>query len=252
MKKNLLTKIVALSLAVVTALTPVSVSAAEKKVVTKDEYKASRHEIAVKYEDWDESDETYEAIHAEELALVKSLNGCYQENGAKIYTVLNDGKKTFKKTGKYSIIVGGKSALKDDGTVFFKAPKTGTYKFTFVTKTNVIGGGINIHALAPRNAKYDGTYKCNVTYTKNDKSYKLNTANILVTDKGIVGQYQTGGLGDYCDSYVSKMQKVTATVKLAKGEKMEFYMRSQSASMDEDPECAYNFVGVDMTVSKIK
>ena len=97
MKKNLLTKMVALTLAVVTALTPVTASAAEKNVVTKAEFGEmessflNREERTFDNKGW--------------MNYIASLDGSYQENGYKIYTVLNGATKTFKKTGKYSIVV---------------------------------------------------------------------------------------------------------------------------------------------------
>lgn len=134
MKKNFIVKVMTLVMAATMALTPVTASAAEKKVVTAKEFKSSEMSF---YSD------DYEKFNSKGwMNYVASLDGSYQENGNKIYTALNGKTVTFKKTGNYSVIVGGKTAKKDEGTFKFVAPKTGTYKFTFTTKDNVAGGQI--------------------------------------------------------------------------------------------------------------
>ena len=85
-------------------LTPVTASAAEKKVVTKAEFSEFFDQCG------DEATRVFD--NKKYMNLVESMNGSYQENGYKIYTVLNGATKTFKKTGKYSIVVGGKNGKK--------------------------------------------------------------------------------------------------------------------------------------------
>ena len=132
MKKNFIVKVMTLVMAATMVLAPVTASASEKKVVTAKEFGEmessflNREERTFDNKGW--------------MNYVASLDGCYQENGNKIYTALNGKTVTFKKTGNYSVIVGGKTAKKDEGTFKFVAPKTGTYKFTFTTKDNVAGG----------------------------------------------------------------------------------------------------------------
>lgn len=140
MKKNFLTKVMTLALAATMALTPVTASAAEKTVVTSKEYHSVRVDC------YDEETEVFDGSRLYDY--VASLNGCYQPNGYKIYTALDNKTVTVKKTGNYAVIVGGKTAKKDQGSLKFVAPKTGIYKFTFSTKNNVAGGQIFIDQLA--------------------------------------------------------------------------------------------------------
>lgn len=106
MKKNFLTKVMTLALAATMALTPVTASA--KTVVTRDQ--VDQYFI----DNYDEETEVtnYKALYDS----IASLNGCYQPNGYKIYTTLDNKTVTFKKTGNYAVIVGGKTAKKDQGS----------------------------------------------------------------------------------------------------------------------------------------
>ena len=180
---------------------------------------------------------------------VASLDGCYQENGYKICTVLNGATKTFKKTGKYSIVVGGKSAKKDEGTVKFVAPKTGTYKFTFSIKENVAGGRVYIDLCGMKhfvNAKVN--YKNGSGYVTNGKSDMF-----LLASKGCAYIPKTGSLGDYAVKEVSsEMKTITGSVKLKKGQSVSLTARSSSADYNEETECAYNFVGYKLKITKTK
>lgn len=242
MKKNLLTRVLTLVMAATMALTPVTASAAEKKVVTAKEFKSSEMSF---YSD------DYEEFNAKGwMNYVASLDGCYQENGYKIYTVLNGATKTFKKTGKYSIVVGGKSAKKDEGTVKFVAPKTGTYKFTFSVKENVAGGSVYI---SPDSLKQLVTAKVNY---KNGKGYvgkDGKTCVFLLASKGCAYLPKNGSLGDYAVKEVtSEMKTITGSVKLKKGQSVSLTARSSSADYNEDSECAYNFTGFDVKITKTK
>ena len=115
MKKNFLTKVMTLALAATMALTPVTASAAEKTVVTRDQ--VDQYFI----DNYDEETEVtnYKALYNS----IASLNGCYQPNGYKIYTALDNKTVTFKKTGNYAVIVGGKTAKKDQGSFKFGPEK---------------------------------------------------------------------------------------------------------------------------------
>lgn len=241
MKKNFIVKVMTLVMAATMALTPVTASAAEKKVVTAKEFN--------EFFDQCGNEETRVFDNKKYMSLVESMNGFYQENGYKIYTVLNGATKTFKKTGKYSIVVGGKSAKKDEGTVKFVAPKTGTYKFTFSVKENVAGGSIYIDQ---NNLKHVVVAKVNY---KNGKGYVSDgkTTTMLLASKGCAYLPKTGSLGDYAVKEVSsEMKTITGSVKLKKGQSVSLTARSSSADYNEDSECAYNFVGYDLKITKTK
>lgn len=238
MKKNFLTKVITMTMAAVMALTPVTASAAEKKVVTRAEYDEADFSF------FDEENREYD--NKGFYNYVKSLDGCYQENGNKIYTILNGSKKTFKKTGSYSIIVGGKTAKKDEGTFKFVAPKTGTYKFTFTTKNNVAGEQIFIDWDGGQVVPYKVSYKAGSLKITKD-------ADVLVTDNAKhMAIVSKGGnvLSSMQNDKASKMTKVSGTVKLKKGQYVQYTARSSHAAYDEDE--AYNFTGFDVTITKTK
>lgn len=241
MKKNLLTRILTLVMAATMTLTPVTASAAEKKVVTAKEFDDANYSFF--------NEEEREFDNKGWMNYIASLDGSYQENGYKIYTVLNGATKTFKKTGKYSIVVGGKSAKKDEGTVKFVAPKTGTYKFTFSAKENVAGGRVYIQQYSTGNyinAKVD--YEHGSGFVTSGKS-----SVFLLASKGCAYLPKNGSLGDYAiHSVTSEMRTITGSVKLKKGQKITLIARSSSADYNEDPECAYNFVGYDLKITKTK
>lgn len=240
MKKNFLTRVITMTMAAVMALTPVTASAAEKKVVTSKEYHAAR----VSFYD----EETEESDNKGYYNYVKTLDGCYQENGNKIYTILNGSKKTFKKTGSYSIIVGGKTAKKDEGTFKFVAPKTGTYKFTFTTKDNVAGEQIFLDQYG--NTKELCFFKVN--YKVGSKKYTSSTM-VLVTDNTKHAASSPQGanvLSSMQKGKLSRMTKISGSIKMKKGQYIEFVARSSHAAYDEDE--AYNFTGFDVTITKTK
>lgn len=241
MKKNFIVKVMSLVMAATMVLAPVTASAAEKNVVTAKEFN--------EFFDQCGNEETRVFDNKKYMSLVESMNGSYQENGYKIYTVLNGATKTFKKTGKYSIVVGGKSAKKDEGTVKFVAPKTGTYKFTFSVKENVAGGSVVIDQRSTGkyiNAKVN--YKNGSGFVTNGKS-----GMFLLASKGCAYLPKNGSLGDYAiHSVTSEMKTITGSVTLKKGQKITLIARSSSADYNEDSECAYNFVGYDLKITKTK
>lgn len=240
MKKNFLTRIITMTMAAVMALTPVTASAAEKKVVTHDQVDQAYTDCL------DREERTFD--NTRYYNYVKTLDGCYQENGNKIYTILNGSKKTFKKTGSYSIIVGGKTAKKDEGTFKFVAPKTGVYKFSFTTKDNVAGEQIFL--------SQDGNTKEGCFFKVNYKvgSRKLTKdTSVLVTDNAkhtAIASKGSNVFSDWSNDKSSKMTKVSGSVKMKKGQWISFTGRSSHARYDEDE--AYNFTGFDVTITKTK
>ncbi len=242
MKKNFLTKVMTLVLAATMALTPVTASAAEKTVVTSKEYHSVRVDC------YDEETEVFDGNRLYDY--VASLNGCYQPNGYKIYTALDNKTITFKKTGNYAVIVGGKTAKKDQGSFKFVAPKTGTYKFTFSTKNNVAGGQIFIKQSG--NARELCFFKVN--YKAGSEKLTKDTS-VLVTDDPKWPAYATKGgnvLSHYIDDKTSSMTKVSGSIKLKKGQFVKYVARDSGAGYDERDDAAYNFTGFDVSITKTK
>lgn len=242
MKKNLLTKVMTLALAATMALTPVTASAAEKTVVTRDQFDSTH--MGFYSDDYEEFDSTGYANY------VASMNGCYQPNGYKIYTALDNKTITFKKTGNYAVIVGGKTAKKDQGSFKFVAPKTGTYKFTFSTKNNVAGGQIFIKQSG--NARELCFFKVN--YKAGSEKLTKDTS-VLVTDDPKWPAYATKGgnvLSHYIDDKTSSMTKVSGSIKLKKGQFVKYVARDSGADYDERDDAAYNFTGFDVSIKKTK
>lgn len=243
MKKNLLTKVMTLALAATMALTPVTASAAEKTVVTRDQ--VDQYFI----DNYDEETEVtnYKALYDS----IASLNGCYQPNGYKIYTALDNKTVTFKKTGNYAVIVGGKTAKKDQGSFKFVAPKTGTYKFTFSTKNNVAGGQIFLNQ---HYAGKDYLMSFKVNYKAGSEKIKKDVT-VLVTDDPKYTAYVTKGsnvLSRYMEDTTSAMTKVSGSIKLKKGQAVMFTGRDSGAGYDESDDAAYNFTGFDVSITKTK
>ena len=247
MKKNFLTKVMTLALAATMVLTPVTASAAEKTVVTRDQFDAYWDDAVI---DEDNAD------YAKYYNSVASMNGCYQPNGYKIYTALDNKTVTFKKTGNYAVIVGGKTAKKDQGSFKFVAPKTGTYKFTFSTKNNVAGGQISINQL-------DNTVKGNtkakymvfkVHYTCGSKVLKKDGTLYITDDPKYTAYFPTGKsvLSRYENHYSSAMTNVSGSIKLKKGQFVFFTGRDSGAGYDESDDAAYNFTGFDVSIKKTK
>ena len=244
MKKNFLTKVMTLALAATMALTPVTASAAEKTVVTRDQFDKCWEDAIFDEDDPNGVDNTkyYNSI--------ASLNGCYQPNGYKIYTALDNKTITFKKTGNYAVIVGGKTAKKDQGSFKFVAPKTGTYKFTFSTKNNVAGGQI---FLDQHYVGKDYLMSFKVNYKAGSRKIKKDVS-VMVTDDPKYPAYATlgKGLSRYEDSYTSTMTKVSGSIKLKKGQAVMFTGRDSGAGYDESDDAAYNFTGFDVSITKTK
>lgn len=247
MKKNFLTKVMTLALAATMALTPATASAAEKTVVTRDQFDAYWDDAVI---DEDNAD------YAKYYNSVASMNGCYQENGYKIYTALDNKTITFKKTGNYAVIVGGKTAKKDQGSIKFVAPKTGTYKFTFSTKNNVAGGQISINQLdntvtGNRKAKL---ISFKVHYTCGSEVLKKHIDLYITDDPKYTAYFPTGKsvLSQYEDHYSSAMTKVSGSIKLKKGQFVFFTGRDSGAAYDESDDAAYNFTGFDVSIKKTK
>ena len=233
-----------LALAATMALTPVTASAAEKTVVTRDQ--VDQYFI----DNYDEETEVtnYKALYNS----IASLNGCYQPNGYKIYTALDNKTITFKKTGNYAVIVGGKTAKKDQGSFKFVAPKTGTYKFTFSTKNNVAGGQI---FLKQAHGARDNSIKFKVVYRLSAKEqYVKKSPDVVVTDDPEYPAYPTlgKGLSRYEDCWYSEMTKVSGSIKLKKGQFVFFTGRDSGAGYDERDDAAYNFTGFDVSITKTK
>lgn len=231
-----------LALAATMALTPVTASAAEKTVVTSKEYHSVRVDC------YDEETEVFDGNRLYDY--VASLNGCYQPNGYKIYTALDNKTITFKKTGNYAVIVGGKTAKKDQGSFKFVAPKTGTYKFTFSTKNNVAGGQIFIKQSG--NARELCFFKVN--YKAGSEKLTKDTS-VLVTDDPKWPAYATKGgnvLSHYIDDKTSSMTKVSGSIKLKKGQFVKYVARDSGAGYDERDDAAYNFTGFDVSITKTK
>lgn len=239
MKKNLLTKVMTLALAATMALTPVTASAAEKTVVTSKEYHSVRVDC------YDEETEVFDGNRLYDY--VASLNGCYQPNGYKIYTALDNKTVTVKKTGNYAVIVGGKTAKKDQGSFKFVAPKTGTYKFTFSTKNNVAGGQIFIDWAGGKVIKFNTSYKLN------NKKYKQTSSAVVTNDPKYPAYPTLGkGLSRYEDCWDSEMTKVSGSIKLKKGQFVKYVARDSGAGYDESDDAAYNFTGFDVSIKKTK
>lgn len=244
MKKNLLTKVMTLALAATMALTPVTASAAEKTVVTRDQVDQAYTDCL------DREERTFD--NTKYYNYIKSLNGCYQENGYKIYTALDNKTIIFKKTGNYAVIVGGKTAKKDQGSFKFVAPKTGTYKFTFSTKNNVAGGQI---FLKQAHGARDNSIKFKVDYRLSAKEqYVKKSPDVVVTDDPEYPAYPTlgKGLSRYEDCWYSEMTKVSGSIKLKKGQAVMFTGRDSGAGYDESDDAAYNFTGFDVSIKKTK
>lgn len=241
MKKNLLTKVMTLVIAATMALTPVTAAAAEKTVVTRDQVD---HYFIDNYDE--ETEVTnYKALYDS----FASLNGCYQPNGYKIYTALDNKTVTVKKTGNYSVIVGGKTVKKDQGTLKFVAPKTGTYKFTFSTKNNVARS--QTYITQDCNTKMGCFFKVNQHGDASGNIKKSTT--ILITDDpkySAAMPFTTSALAHISGTISSRDTKVSGSLKMKKGQWISFTGRDCVA--DYDGSIAYRFNGFDLTITKTK
>lgn len=257
MKKNLITKIVATVAAVAMAISPVDSFAATKRVITRAEFEGY-YEDAIESAGLTDDDLINKTAKDTYMKLVAGMKGAYQKNGLKIYPVLNGKVMTIKKTGSYSIVVGGSTAKKDEGTVKFVAPKTGTYKLTFDTRKNVAGGSLYIDQLGvyvkqdkhQQIALFSAKFKNGKHYTTKDGK---KSADILISDNGCAWIPKTGSLADYALTQVSsEMTHTSGTVKLKKGQTLYFTARASDADMKDLGSWAYHFVGYDLKIEKVK
>lgn len=179
---------------------------------------------------------------------VKSIDGKYQENGLKIYCALDGKTRTFKKEGKYSVVVGGKTNKKDEGNVKFVAPSTGTYKFTFALAENVARDSIIIKQKGNGNL-----INAKVDYSADIGGRIKHSKVILLAYEPTCWYYPSQKVG-----YIgSNMDKITGKVYLKKGQYIRFNGRSENArelplSKYVEPEDAYNFAGYDLIIEKVK
>lgn len=249
MKNKVFTKITAMALALVMAVSPVTADAAEKKVVTNDDYKATFDAIWGDPEEFHFGDELI-AIHEEEYDYVKTLNGCYNEKDYKVVTALDGTTKKLTKTGKYDVIVGGKTADTDQGYVKFVAPKSGTYKFTFTVKDTITNDSVFIMRDGG-NAKGFKIGKVDYKNLAGDKVTK--SGKILLTPSGKCQEPALGSWLDYLSGNpTSTMKTITATITMKKGQTLRLVCRSCGADYNEDDDEAYNFTDFNLTIKKTK
>ena len=241
MKNKVFTKITAMALALVMAVSPVTADAAEKKIVTNDDYKAYLKSI-------EDEDENHDWTLVYDY--VKTLNGCYNEKGYKILTALDGTTKKITKTGSYDVIVGGKTAKTDQGYIKFVAPKSGTYKFTFTVKNTITNDSILIMRDGG-NAKNFKIGKVNYKNLAGDKVTKSD--RILLTPTGACKDPAFGNWLDWqSGNEISTMKTITATVPMKKGQTLRLVCRSCGADYNEDDDEAYNFTDFNLTIKKTK
>lgn len=243
MKNKVFTKITAMALALVMAVSPVTADAAEKKIVTNDDYKAYLKSI-------EDEDENHDWTLVYDY--VKTLNGCYNEKDYKVVTALDGTTKKLTKTGKYDVIVGGKTADTDQGYIKFVAPKSGTYKFTFTVKDTITNDSIFVQYKSGNATKCNFTsLKVNYTTLGGDKVTKSD--RILLTPSGKCSRPDVGSYLDYQSgrSY-STMNTITATATMKKGQYIKLVCRSCGADYNEDDDEAYNFTDFNLTIKKTK
>lgn len=251
MKNRVFTKITAMALALVMAVSPVTADAAEKQVVTNDDYKAVCDSFwEGKSEDDQFNDELWMAALEGEYDYVKSLNGCYNEKDYKVVTALDGTTKKLTKTGKYDVIVGGKTADTDQGYVKFVAPKSGTYKFTFTVKNTITNSSVFIMRDGG-NAKGFKIGKVDYKNLAGDKVTK--SGKILLTPSGKCQEPALGSWLDYLSGNpTSTMKTITATISMKKGQTLRLVCRSCGADYNEDDDEAYNFTDFNLTIKKTK
>ena len=249
MKNRVFTKITAMALALVMAVSPVTADAAEKKVVTNDDYEATFVTIWGDPEEFHFGDELM-AINDALYDYVKTLNGCYNENDYKVVTALDGTTKKITKTGKYDVIVGGKTADTDQGYIKFVAPKSGTYKFTFTVKNTITNNSVFIMRDGG-NAKGFKIGKVDYKNLAGDKVTK--SGKILLTPSGKCQEPALGSWLDYLSGNpTSTMKTITATISMKKGQTLRLVCRSCGADYNEDDDEAYNFTDFNLTIKKTK
>lgn len=233
MRKNTMMRVAAIALALVTVLTTFApVTAQAKTIVTYDEVYAKMMETAVTHAmPGDEHNACYYDLSGRKLRpYFDELNGCYQENGLKIYTVFDGKTKTFKKTGSWSILVGGKTKYKNNGYVKFTAPKAGRYKFTLSSKDNVLRGPVKASEITDNGKNFKENYKGSCAYFADKRTYE----NSYGSDK------------DDC-----RARKYVFSVTLKKGQSIKIGAHSQKHT-DNGYSVANTYVGFDLKIEKIK
>lgn len=252
------------------------VNAKEKRIITQNEVDEARkscrtYGMPVKpkledydtYEEYDKAFDLYldqmdvfeeKCLEYEEQGVklfyqeVLTYDGAYQENGLKIYTVMNNTTKTIKKTGAYSIIVGGTTVKKNQGNVKFVAPSDGTYKIVLDVRENIAAGEDGIVILPYEYTKKHFMpkvlYSVNGVYERNP-----NTADLILVKEGSAGMYKSGGISDYISaSVLSEMRVITGRIEMKKGEYIVLKCRSSEADLNRD--YAYDIAGFDLTITK--
>lgn len=156
------------------------------------------------------------------------LNGCYQENGLKIYTVFDGSTKTFRKTGAWSILVGGNKKSNNYGIIKFTAPKSGRYKFTLSSKENVLRGPVDAIETTGNGKKFKDDYK---------------GSRRIFCDK------RTGTVRYHGSDYSTR--KYVFSVTLKKGQAVKINANSCYDTDNYTP-VANTYVGFDLKIEKIK
>ena len=154
------------------------------------------------------------------------------------------------KTGKYDVIVGGKTADTDQGYIKFVAPKSGTYKFTFTVKNTITNDSIFVQYKSGNATKCNFTsLKVNYTTLGGDKVTKGD--RILLTPSGGCQSPAHGTWIDYLSGNpTSTMKTITATATMKKGQYIKLVCRSCGADYNEDDDEAYNFTDFNLTIKK--
>lgn len=178
---------------------------------------------------------------------VLSYDGAYQENGLKIYAIMNGKTKTFKKTGAYSIITGGKKKGKGYGYVKFVAPSTGKYKIVLDTRNNILAGNQGITICPFSYTKSDFGYRPRVLYDSTNRN--PNTGDIILSKKGRASQANNTAISSaWLRLYESELKYCTGWLRMKKGEYIEFQCIPERIV----PEYGWTYAvsGVDITITK--
>lgn len=256
MKNRVFTKITAMALALVMAVSPVTADAAEKKVVTNDDYKNAISEILTDdvYDAYFYDNDVQALLDANDALFdyIKSFNGCYNEKGYKILTALDGTTKKLTKTGSYDILVGGKTADTDQGYIKFVAPKSGTYKFTFTVKNTITNNSVYI-SYDDGNATKSNFCRFKVNYTTLGGDKVTKGQNILLTPSGTCQMPSRGDWTDWLSGNpISSMKTISTTATMKKGQFVKLECRDCGAAYDEDDDEAYNFTDFNLTIKKTK
>lgn len=231
MRKNTMMRVAAIALALVTVLTTFApVTAQAKTIVSYDEVYAKMMETAVTHAmPGDEHNACYYDLSGRKLRpYFDELDGCYQENGLKIYTVFDGSTKTFRKTGAWSILVGGNKKSNNYGIIKFTAPKSGRYKFTLSSKDNVLRGPVDAIETTGNGKKFKDDYK---------------GSRRIFCDK------RTGTVRYHGSDYSAR--KYVFSVTLKKGQAVKINANSCYDTDNYTP-VANTYVGFDFKVEKIK